>query len=110
MLFREEESRESRMRIYNRHKGSDDPGHLAWADRRFRHLVGPGNVPRDWLGRRGRAIYAILAPVVAFLLAWIWTGEIDLITFFGAALGGALLWLYGEIIAEDGLFKDDEWD
>ena len=98
------------MRIHNRHKGSGDPGHLARADRQFRYLVDSGNAPHGWLGRRSRAIRAILAPAVAFLLAWILTGEFDLITFFGTAVGSALIWLYGEITAEDGLFKSGEWD
>ena len=80
------------------------------ADRQFRYLVDPGNVQRGRLGRRGRAIQAILAPIGALPLSWMLASEINLIAFFGAAVASALIWLYGEIIAEDGLLKIDEWD
>lgn len=46
----------------------------------------------------------------AFLLSWMLAGEINLISFSAARVLGVLAWVYGEIIAEDGLLKINEQD
>ena len=82
----------------------------------FRYLVGPAAAP--WYlqppadqspGRRGRLIIAGTGILGAILASWLVADGFDIMAASVSASAGAIAWVYGEIISEDGLFNDDQF-